>query len=541
VDKLVNWLARVRVPLGFATGVLVLLNGRPLNTGQYGGVELSAIPIDIVRSITVFKPPVPVWLGPGATDGAIYIEAHDLAGASDAKKKGQTRVRTSAGSYGLAEAGISHHLQGPEGSVLLSAGANHRDGKRANSDKDSGNLTLHWDRETLGSDRFEVDGRYYGSEYGSPGPTDNPTPRARQKFQNGSVDTRIQGLVGGTGDYSLHAYGDMVALRDRSQSGFVSTLDETRFGMKGENNWSQEEGSWALRLGGILERDAVDHSLTGEHHRLISGLSVQADGHLEPVSGTLGIRLDHTNDFGFNPGFTSGLSHALWEKTLAKAHAGYAVKVPTFGQLYQPSHGSIDQVRGNRDLEEERVWNYDIGLEHRFGKEQVLQATLFRAETRDLIAYARGSDRVYRPVNLDRAFRQGLEITLKYQMEMGLGADLNCILQDSENRETGKEIPYTPKRKLKTTLKYTLPDPGTRMEATIRYEGRQFSEIENREAERLGDYVAVDAKVIQPFSVKGIAAEGFIRVDNLFDTDFEVHYGYPDDGIRFVTGINLSF
>jgi cobaltochelatase CobN len=526
---------------GKSGGVLVLLNGRPLNAGQYGGVELSTIPIDIVRSITVFKPPVPVWLGPGATEGAIYIATHDFAGASDAGKKGQTRVKTSAGSYGLAEAGISHLLQGPEGSTLLSAGANHRDGKRANSDKDSGNLTLHWDRETQESGRFEIDGRYYGSEYGAPGPTDNPTPRARQRYQSGSMDTRLKGLVGESGDYSVQAYGDLVSLRDRSQSGFISTLDEVRFGMKGENNWSQEEGLWALRLGGILERDAVDHTLTGEHHRMSSGLSAQCDGHLDPFSSTLGIRMDHTNDFGFNPGFTSGLSYALWEKALAKAHAGYSVKVPTFGQLYQPTHGSIDQVRGNRDLEEERVWNYDIGLEHRFGKERVLQATLLRAETRDLIAFSRGSDLIYRPVNLDNAFRHGMEITLKYQMEMGLGADLSCIMQDSENRETGKELPYTPGRRLKATLKYTVPDPGTRLEATFRYEGKQFSEIENRESQRLDDYMTVDVKAIQPFSVKGIAAEWFIRVDNLFDTDFEVHYGYPDDGIRFVTGINLSF
>lgn len=37
-------------------GILVLLNGRPLNSSQYGGVELSSIPIDLVESVTVFKP-----------------------------------------------------------------------------------------------------------------------------------------------------------------------------------------------------------------------------------------------------------------------------------------------------------------------------------------------------------------------------------------------------------------------------------------------------------------------------------------------------
>jgi len=29
--------------------------------------------------------------------------------------------------------------------------------------------------------------------------------------------------------------------------------------------------------------------------------------------------------------------------------------------------------------------------------------------------------------------------------------------------------------------------------------------------------------------------------ENLFDADDEVHYGYPDDGIRFVAGVDLTW
>lgn len=58
---------------GKSGGVLVLLNGRPLNSNQYGGIDLSTIPVEIVGSIMVFKPLVPVWLGPGGSDGIINI------------------------------------------------------------------------------------------------------------------------------------------------------------------------------------------------------------------------------------------------------------------------------------------------------------------------------------------------------------------------------------------------------------------------------------------------------------------------------------
>ena len=63
---------------GKSGGVLVLLNGRPLNTNQHGNLDLNSIPVDSIQSVSVFKPPVPVWLGPGGSDGAINIVTRNL-------------------------------------------------------------------------------------------------------------------------------------------------------------------------------------------------------------------------------------------------------------------------------------------------------------------------------------------------------------------------------------------------------------------------------------------------------------------------------
>ena len=226
---------------------------------------------------------------------------------------------------------------------------------------------------------------------------------------------------------------------------------------------------------------------------------------------------------------------------LIKGNAGYTVNVPTFGQLYQASHGSIDLVRGNPNLTEEKVVSYDLGLEYRFRKDRVLQAALFRTQTRDLIVFSRGADLVYQPVNIDRGWRQGLELTAKYAWDFGLSLDVNCILQDSENEDTGKALAYTPDRKLKVTAKYTLADWKTRIETTFRYQGERYSESEGREADKLGDYTTVELKFLQPFSVGRTACEAYLNIYNLFDRDFEIHYGYPDDGLRFIVGLNVTF
>jgi iron complex outermembrane receptor protein len=459
---------------GKSGGVLVLLNGRPLNTNQYGGVDLNTIPVEMIESVTVFKPPVPVWLGPGAADGAINIVTRNLSAAGSGGKEKNTTVMASAGSFGSIKGSASHIVPIAGGSMMITGSATHTDGKRDNSDKNDGNISGYWNREEKDGTKIEVNGRYYLSEFGSIGPVDNLTPDARQRYQKGSLDGRLAGMLGETGSYSINPYGDMVNLRDRSQSGFISTLDDIKR-IKSEAAWSGERGLWDLRLGAILERDDIDHTLTGKHHRTMADLNSQYDRRFGPLTGTIGLRGNYTDDFDFNPGFTGGLGYALSEKALIKGKVGYTVNLPTFGQLYQTSHGSIDQVRGNPDLDKERIWSYDLGIEHRFGKDRVFQTTIFGIETNDLIISQRGADKIYRPVNIERARRQGIEFTLKYGWESGFVAEINAILQTSRNGETGADLPYTPKTKLKSTLQYTLPRIKTRLEGVVRYEGARFS------------------------------------------------------------------
>lgn len=79
--------------------------------------------------------------------------------------------------------------------------------------------------------------------------------------------------------------------------------------MKAENSWTQD--SLNLRLHGILEREDVDHTLSGTHHRVTAGLGAQSDRNWDDFIMTLGLRGDHTTDFAYSPRFSSGLSYKL--------------------------------------------------------------------------------------------------------------------------------------------------------------------------------------------------------------------------------------
>lgn len=226
---------------------------------------------------------------------------------------------------------------------------------------------------------------------------------------------------------------------------------------------------------------------------------------------------------------------------MVKIHAGYSVQIPTFSQLYQPSHDSIDQVRGNPDLEKERIWSYDASIKYQRNNSRLLQVSLFRSDITDPIVYQRGPDLIYRPLNTDRSWRQGVKTTVKHETAIGMSMNADCIIQNSKIEETGNELPYTPQVKAKLSLFHTLKEQRTKLEATLRYRSSQYSESENIERQKIDAYVSVDLKATQPFTLKAIAAEWFVFIENLFDVDYQVHYGYPDDGIRFLTGVNLTF
>ena len=525
---------------GRAGGVLVLLNGRPLNSNQYGSQDLNAIPVDSIESISVFKPPVPVWLGPGGSDGAINIVTRSETAPKD-KEKTRSTAKVGGGSYGFAESSLSHQLDLSGGNALLSATTTHRDGARTNSDRTDGALAMNWNRKVDDGSSYEVGGRYYRAEFGSPGPLDNLTPNARQEYQKLSLDTKYKQSLGATGTLATTLYGDSFSLEDRSQSGTTATLDDRKVGLKADTTWSEDTGAWDLRMGVSSEWDEFDHTLAGDHHRFRNGVNTQYDRRFGNFTPTIGLRGDHTNDFGFNPGFVAGLGWGISKECLIKIKSGYTVNVPTFEQLYQTTHGSIDQSRGNPGLDEERVWSSDLGVEYTFAKDRLLQTTIFRADTTDLITSERGEDLIYRPTNLDRAVRQGVELTGKYAWTIGLTSETSLTLQDSENKDTGKELPYTPNVKVKETISYALAGLKTRIEGTIRYEGSRYSQMENLPAQKLDDYAVVGVKLTQPFMLAGLATDGYLKVDNLFDTAYQSHFGYPADGIVVAAGLQMKF
>jgi iron complex outermembrane receptor protein len=284
----------------------------------------------------------------------------------------------------------------------------------------------------------------------------------------------------------------------------------------------------------------VDHNLSGDHHREKASIHLQQDREFDFVNATLGLRCDYTNDFGFFPAVSTGISYPFNTDTIIKTTAGYSVNIPTFNQLYQPSHGSIDLVRGNPDLDEEKVYAFDLSFTRNFDKNTVLNASIFRKETKNLITHISGEDLIYRPINISSAYKQGVEVAFKLPVTEMIAMDMSYIYQYTENEETGYILPYSPHHTFRITENITLPSK-TRVEATVKGNSRQYSSPGTLQEEALNSYAAINIKIIHPVKIMNYGGEVYLHIDNSLMRIIETHAGYPDDGFRFIAGISLNF
>jgi iron complex outermembrane receptor protein len=533
--------ARIRIRGGGGSGpVRVLLDGRPFPSSQYGGVDLGSVPVESVKRILVFKPPVPVWIGPGGAAGAIQIVTRSEPASKRQEPERAGHLKVEGGSYGVAAVQSAWEETRPEGGLRLAAGASRREGKRPNSDRESGNVSVRWRRTLPSQTRLDVDGRFYDTRHGSSGPTDNPTPHARQHYRKGELDLHVDGLLGDSAEYEGQVYGILEKMEDRSEEGATYDLDLDRFGAKGEMVWPDEEGGGALRVGGLLETAGAAYTRAGSMRRETASLHVQTDRELGAWTLSLGLRGDYESDFGVFPSLRAGIGRTLGPDTTLKANAGATVNIPSFAKLIQPVHGSVDQVRGNPDLTEEKVRSYDLGVEHRFSPVWRAQVVLFRTETDDLIAYQRGDDRVYRPVNVSGAWKQGLEVGVKARWEKALSVEASYIRQETRNRVTGGELTYAPGHRGKFTVQAPLPWEAT-VEAMLQVVGSRYADLRNRPGDRLDGYATLGIKYRHPVVLRGLQGSFFVYGENLLDSDYEAHAGYPNDGFRFTAGFNWTF
>ena len=511
--------------------LLVLLDGIPLNSSLLGSYDLTKISGNAGR-IEVVRGAQSSLYGANAVGGVVNITTPEPDSG-----RPYSCITYQKGSFGGQQlrAKISRMLA-PRVFMWLGADWTSDGGQRVNSAYDGTNYAFGvsggpW-RGVTAKGYFQT----YKATTGVPGPA----------YWSSSLNTQWddqQDLVLRLG-HAFQTWG-------REHNGYLAVARST-IGMKFldsilyTNNKSQQstvDGQYTFALLPWYSLTTGGNYLMSECHSDNSGdhtlrqKAVFLNNMYSGIAGlllTAGARYDKNYYFKYQVSPSLGASYRLSEPLTAYANYGLAYRAPTINELFWKDPYSS----GNRDLRPEHSWQAELGLKAYAGWLSGTGA-VFHRTTHDLIEWTAQPDWTYRTENVSTAATAGVEAALSARLLPWLRAELNYTwCHTAMDDSTHAVLPYHPQNTANGSLTVNdlrLADKlwwGWKLTA-------RYTDCQNP-----GPYYAVvlPATVIcdQTISLKIWNARVYYRLDNLFNANYQMRYGYPMPRRSYAVGISME-
>jgi vitamin B12 transporter len=516
---------------GSATlGVLVLIDGVPMTKqDSTGSVSLEHIMLDQVERVEIVRGNVSAIYGSGAIGGVIQVFMR--------QGHGQTAgfAQLEVGSFGTtkAVAGIS----GQVGNSRFSAGLGmHRtDGfssmntsqyPNENSDADgyrntNYNLALSHElakgqilgASAQGSDgEFDFDGGGFGSA------TD--LFKGRNAVDTWSVFSHNQFTSSWRSELTL-SHGRERSIYDARLTTFP--YDSEAVTRSRTVNWANSVGmgNWLVTLGAENQQQSIDTNDSTasqlNRDRSVKALYAGLSGMVAAHSVQANIRRDDANGLDVQTTGYLGYGFNLTPAWKVIASTSTAFNLPPLGYLYDP-------FSGNLQLRPETARSNEFGLQWAESG-QVVRATVFSTRVSDLMLYDFAT---YSFNNVSDASNKGLEVSYSGKL---VGADLRASLtqQNPVNESTGQQLI----RRAKTMASFgaSLPWGAWVLGGDVRYTG---------ERPDVPALPMLDAYTVANLTARYTLTPELaltVRIDNLFDSQYQTAYGYNQSGRAAYVGI----
>ena len=551
---------------------LVLMDGIPLNAFG-GGFDAAHLPVAGVDRIEVVRGPQSAVFGSGAIGGIVNIVTRKggapRAGAAvETGQQGTSRfVADTSGGRGAWTWGASFERLASDGNTSFSSSVN---GPVTNDDYERiiGTAGIGWS-DTV-TRRFRADVRFGRDERGFPGPYGSDPLDLYSQIEMSRGENRPRGFSASA------VLGQVGSIRHSAQLAWMDTPSEftTLFGtsenrsrrLTGRYQADLERGVFGLSSGVEAVKERADNTFVTDAdfemipvNRTLLGLF--AEGRWDPrsrVAITAGLRLERIergalagDAFGSRPALADDVIWSLNPKVSAvwflrgdrssdatagwtkiRGGAGTGIKPPTVFEL-----GFTD----NPSLAPERSRSADIGIEHAFsGSPLVLDATAFFSRYDDLIvnvSAALGGASTFRTDNIANASAAGVELGVRWLARQGFSLRASHTFLRTRvlavDRVPGAApAPYQVGDWLIRRPRHAFSVEGRidrgRVQGFLALTGRgRMLDVEPN----LGaPTMSADGYVVMSggasFRINRYL-EGYGRVTNLFDRDYEDALGYP--------------
>jgi vitamin B12 transporter len=256
----------------------------------------------------------------------------------------------------------------------------------------------------------------------------------------------------------------------------------------------------------------------------------------DALSGTLGLRDDDHESFDSETTYRAALVYQMDATgTRLRGSYGTGFKAPTANQLFGQSLSSFGPFVGNPNLTPETSKGWELGADQSLAAEQLrLGVTYYSNRISDLITF---TDDFASLQNLNQVDTSGIESYLHWDVTQQFAMQLDYAHTRAEDHSNDEELRRRPKNKATLGLDYQAT-PKLGLHAETIYTDQRY------------DTDAVNfTRILRPsYTLTNLAAEYqidprwryFLRINNLFDRDYEEPDGFEQPGIGVFTGVKLA-
>jgi len=540
--------------------VLVLVDGRPINPGYYGKVDLSMLPQENIAKLQVIKGPASVAYGANAMGGVINIVT------KNGLETPRTIVESEFGDYEFRKLSINHSRRIGRFNYWLSGYENYVKGLALSEDFRATSLEDGHLRNNSSYRKTGFDGKlgfqpsakslyalslgYHWAEKDVPTTIYSWNKPAFRTFPNWEwFNSAFSGNWHLNPKLEMKSVLFLDAQHDRliEYNGREMREDQVAWDSKLEN-WTvggladAKITAWRkhwLQVGLSYKRDLMnkkpDVNAPWESHYVHNG-TIYFQENYRPWDKTEIAAGISNNFFGTEKEASSinklcpmaSVRQGLpWELDFRASYAN-AIRFPTLNHLY-------DEFSGNPDLNAEQADKLEVGLERDFLLNRSLrllsvEVAFFHNELANLIYR---ESRSYRFKNIGKATLQGWELRARFEFSRYLSGDLSYGRVDPERSSAVLLEEVSPNR-LRALL-----TAETDFGLQVNYEFNSFDERTTYTPDWILPHYEIHSMNISQRIGKYLRVH--LKVSNLMDADYEEELGYPAPGRQFFAGMTWSF
>jgi vitamin B12 transporter len=443
--------------------VLVLLDGRTINSPNLGVADLSLLPTDNLKKVEVVDGPISSLYGANALGGVVNFVTRSPLDFTEPGAYYDASLLY--GTYHTNRINLGTGIASNYFGVLVNANQDNSAGYRTNDDCLKQGIGVKLGYHNL-NNQAQIDFDVQTKENGLPGPKPSP---ALIPFYGDSTASSIYDRTADTafsisGDWNLALNPkfsfELMPNFSKNRTRFLwvdaysvdTALYQDLYGAQtiGASLITNYRSSAGIRVNGGLDFKQDDFRASSYLYNELAGnyqdTTWQANANRVGVFGEANVsvgkyvtiipagRLDWNSDFGNFLSPSLGLLFPLSSQIRVRTHVGRAFRAPTFNDLYWPKSG-------NPDIKPEHGDALQLGMDWNQNEKVSFSLSGFVRRTKDLISWVPDTAGIWRPTNIDESEIFG--ITTNGEIDGLKGFSLSYSVNLSKANQTRREMVYS--------------------------------------------------------------------------------------------------